>query len=340
MVERKRPRFNWSLWVKVILTATILGFILWKNRENGPAFLRELRNADKAWIVAAFFSMGLGMFGTAFRWNLLLRIQKISMSVLESWRLAMIGIFFNNFLPGSTGGDVIKIFYALRHAPDRKAQAVLSVIMDRILGLIAILGVTMLLLPLGYRQIARNPEVELSVWILAALLTVILAGLAAVVFTPLSILPRFLHELWTRIPKREVIATLHEAVVVHGRAGAATARAVAAAGLAVMPILFTGVCLARSLHLDIAAGPMTILFAIVLCAMSLPVSLSGHGIREGAFELLFNVFQVSREGLPVGSETALACSTLFLGVSLTWSLVGGLVYLLWSHRRKLDPEIR
>jgi uncharacterized membrane protein YbhN (UPF0104 family) len=340
MVERPRTRFNWSLWLKIALTTGILAFIIWKNRDNGPAFLRELRNADPFWITAAALSTGLGIFGGSLRWNFLLRIQQIFISVAESWRLAMIGVFFNNFLPGSTGGDVIKIFYALRHAPGRKPQAVLSVVMDRILGLIAILTVTMLLLPLGYRQIARNPEVELTVWLLATLLAATLTGLAAAIFTPLSILPTFIRRLWPRVPKRDVIASLYEAVVVHGRAGWATARAVAVATATVIPILLTGWCLARSLHLDIALGPMTILFAIVLCAMSIPISLSGHGIREGAFELLFNVFQVTRNGEPVGSETALACSTLLLAVSLGWSLVGGMVYLFWSQQRKLDPDFQ
>lgn len=340
MVERTRPGFNWSLWAKVTLTTGILAFILWKNRDNGPAFLRELRGADPLWIAAAALCSGLGIFGTSVRWNCLLRIQQISISVAESWRLAMIGVFFNNFLPGSTGGDVIKIFYALRHAPGRKPQAVLSVVMDRVLGLTAILTVTMLLLPLGYRQIARNPEVELTVWLLATLLAAILSGLGAALFTPLSILPGFIRRLWPRVPKREVVASLYEAVVVHGRAGWATGKAVAIATAAVIPILLTGWCLARSLHLDIAIGPMTILFAIVLCTMSIPISLSGHGIREAAFELLFNVFQVTRNGEPVGSETALACSTLFLGVYLAWSLVGGAVYLFWSQQRKLDPDFQ
>lgn len=340
MVERARPRFNWSLWVKVILTAGILAFILWKNRDNGPAFFRELRNADPFWISAAFLSSGLGILGVSLRWNFLLRIQKISLSAAETWRLAMIGIFFNNFLPGSTGGDVIKIFYALRHAPGRKPQAVLSVIMDRVLGLIAILTATMLLLPWGYRQIARNPEVELTVWLLGTLLVLVLTSLFAAVFTPISILPEFIRRLWPRVPKREVVASLYEALVAHGRAGKATLKVIAATVFAVIPTLLTGWFLARSLHLDIAVGPMTILFAIVLCAISIPISLSGHGVREGAFEILFNVFQVTRGGVEVGSETALACSTLFLGVSLLWSLVGGAVYLFWSQQRKLDPKFQ
>jgi len=340
MVERARPRFNWSLWAKIALTTGILAFILWKNRDNGPAFLRELRSADPLWITAAILSSGLGVLGGSIRWNCLLRIQQITLSLAETWRLAMIGIFFNNFLPGSTGGDVIKIFYALRHAPGRKPQAVLSVVMDRALGLIAILTITMLLLPLGYRQISRNPEVELTVWLLATLLAVMLTGLAAAIFTPLSILPDFIRRLWPRVPKRDVVASLYEAVVVHGRAGIPTLKACTAAFLGVIPTLLTGWFLARSLHLDIAAGPMTILFAIVLCAISIPISLSGHGIREGAFELLFNVFQVTRGGVEVGSETALACSTLFLGVSLLWSLVGGAVYLFWSQQRKLEPDFQ
>ena len=42
-------------------------------------------------------------------------------------------------LPGSTGGDVVKAWYAARQAPSRRTAAVMSVIVDRIVGLLALI---------------------------------------------------------------------------------------------------------------------------------------------------------------------------------------------------------
>jgi hypothetical protein len=69
----------------------------------------------------------------------------------------------------------------------------------------------------------------------------------------------------------------------------------------------------------------------------LPISFGGHGLREGAFAFLFTLFSITRHGNPVGEETALACSTIFLATSILWSLVGGLVYLFYSHTIKKNP---
>ena len=53
--------------------------------------------------------------------------------------LIMIGLFFSLFIPGGTGGDIVKGYYLLKEAPvGRKTSAALSIVMDRLLGLLGI----------------------------------------------------------------------------------------------------------------------------------------------------------------------------------------------------------
>jgi len=72
----------------------------------------------------------------AVRWQLLLEVQGIRITFAESLRLTFIGWFFNNWMPGSTGGDFVKAYYIARRT-HRKAEAVTTVFLDRLIGLVA-----------------------------------------------------------------------------------------------------------------------------------------------------------------------------------------------------------
>ena len=78
----------------------------------------------------------------AARWWWLLRVNGLDVSLGETIRLTWIGVFFNNVMPGQTGGDAVKAVYIVRRCPDGRIPALMSVIVDRILGLgsLALLG--------------------------------------------------------------------------------------------------------------------------------------------------------------------------------------------------------
>jgi hypothetical protein len=328
--EPKKPGGAWKIAAKVIVTVTILAVIFRKN--DWAALGREFQNADLVWMTAAFLCMGLGLVGTSVRWDYLLKVQDIDLPVFKVWIINMIGIFFNQFLLGSTGGDVVKVLYIAKQAPRRKARAMLSVIMDRVLGLLAMLLVIALFLPLELKRLEGNHDTRLILLALGVVTAMILLGGLGVWFVPVQRLPRFCHLLWEKVPQRQVIAAVYEGFHAHGKAARPTLLALLWTVITVSAVLSTGYLISRAMHLDIGYPQMTMLFAIILCAISLPVSLSGHGVREGMFILLFNVFSVTRDGQPVGNETALACSIIFFGLNLAWGLLGGLVYLGYSHK--------
>jgi len=340
MVETKRSRIpstlkSWSFWLRLSVTLAIL---IWLVRTNDLSVLAaELKAADTLWLILGFSCITLAIPCTTLRWWYLLKVQGIHLKLLNAGSLVMIGNFFNAFLPGSTGGDLIKIFYTIKQAPDRKARATLSILTDRVLGLIAILTVTMLLIPFKFTQIADNPEAREYILILAALLGVVFIGILTLFFFPLHRLPQGLKNIWLKVPKRDVILSLYEGFHEHGKAGHLTLKAIAMAGISVFFILSSGYCIARSLHLEVSYPLITIIFSLTLCAISLPISISGHGVREWMLILMFGIFQVTRHGSVVGKETAVAFSLIFLGLGMILALLGGLVYLNYSHQYKKIP---
>ena len=70
------------------------------------------------WLLAAGLMAGVAPVCATVRLWLLLRVQDILLPLRRVTQLYMIGMFFNLFLPGSTGGDAVKFFYLLRENPD------------------------------------------------------------------------------------------------------------------------------------------------------------------------------------------------------------------------------
>lgn len=92
--------------------------------------------AQWGWALAAVGAMMLQSPVGAVRWQMLLRVQGIRITFLESLRLTYVGWFFNNWMPGATGGDFIKAYY-IASQTHQKAEAVTVVFLDRLIGLVA-----------------------------------------------------------------------------------------------------------------------------------------------------------------------------------------------------------
>jgi uncharacterized protein (TIRG00374 family) len=74
----------------------------------------------------------------SFRWWLLLRTQSVFIGFLAAVRLNFLGWFYNNFMPGSVGGDLLRAWYVTKHT-DKRFEAALSVFVDRAIGLLSTL---------------------------------------------------------------------------------------------------------------------------------------------------------------------------------------------------------
>jgi hypothetical protein len=103
------------------------------DRGLGPM----IEHADRSLLLAAVFVFPIVFLITSYRWYLLLQALSIPMTLFRTLQINMVGAFYNTFMPGSTGGDLLKAYYAAKLTTHR-TRAVMSVIIDRILGLLAL----------------------------------------------------------------------------------------------------------------------------------------------------------------------------------------------------------
>ncbi|MCA8941164.1 MAG: flippase-like domain-containing protein, partial [Planctomycetes bacterium] len=130
--------------------------------QVSAGFWTVVKNLDLLLFAAGAACYLFSLVFSSIRWWWLLRVNRVECSIVDSIRFTWIGVFFNNVVPGQTGGDVVKALYIMRHAGDSgRVAAVVSVLVDRVLGLasLALLGAVVVLFFLD-----EFPEVAIGVW--------------------------------------------------------------------------------------------------------------------------------------------------------------------------------
>src|SRR5262249_35176643 len=113
----------------------LLGLVIWRNGVK----IREVfsRPIDWNWLAIAEVVYLIAMVSTFVRWYLLVRVIDARFTLRAAVLLGLIGSVFNLVIPGAVGGDLIKAAYLARmHV--KKTQAIASMVIDRIIGLLGL----------------------------------------------------------------------------------------------------------------------------------------------------------------------------------------------------------
>ena len=265
---------------------------------------------------------------SAWRWQVLARPLGFGGPLRRYVGLYFVGMFFNLLLPTSVGGDAVRAVY-LNAGPGRRVAAFLSVLLDRLSGLLVLLARACVA--------ALACPVPLPLWVRLAVGGA--AGAAAVGLALVPVSTRLLARLdvagggrWHRLLEtvRHLAASLREALAVYRRhprllAGStALSVLVQAAGVMTVALLGRAVGVPAPLAVYGVAVPMVALLTL------LPVSVNGMGVREAGMILFLGPAGVS-------AATAVTVAFLWFCVQTAAGLAGAGVYLFGQFPR---PEVR
>jgi glycosyltransferase 2 family protein len=218
----------------------------------------------------------------ASRWWLLLRTQGIHINIWAAIRLHFLGLFYNNAMPGSVGGDLIRAWYVTKHT-DKKFAAVLSIFVDRFIGLLSSLmmaGFCYFVLLRGVNLGAGQKAASgILKWGLIAV--VILVCLVAVVPAGRKLLAKAYQHGVTFAEKFWTAAVLY---------GSKPLTLLAAFGLTfiLQSMVITGFWLiGRQIGIEASVKYYFVFFPLTWGLGAIPVSVGGAGIVEGGLAVLF-----------------------------------------------------
>lgn len=284
--------------------------------ELRPSMPRVFADLELSGLALALLCFFCALLCGITRWWRLLNLAGCDVRWLDTFRLTYLGLFFNLVVPGLTGGDVIKAVLVVRENPTKRADALVSVLVDRVLGLGTLAALAAVVI-----FVIGGPFEPLKVPVAVVFGTMLVGGLTYV-NPKLRRLVGF-DRLVAKLPLGEKLKQLDDAIVFYTRHPLELTLALvlslgnhfgAITGVMALSIAF-GMPLAAIGFWDYVA-----IVPVANMVSSLPIAPGGWGVGEAAFGYLYGLMGQS---IAIG----VAVSVTFRLCQVLLGLAGGL-YLL------------
>ncbi|MEL6640307.1 MAG: lysylphosphatidylglycerol synthase transmembrane domain-containing protein [Pseudomonadota bacterium] len=310
-----KPRNKLFTAIKI---AASIGLIAWiVSTANLADVFAALKQVDVRWLLFAVALQFVGAGILSFRWKGLLDVQGVSPGWGYLYKSTLVANFFRQFLPSIIGGDVIRGHDAWK-AGATWPVALMSLLLDRLLGLLALALLAMVAVLFSDELSAKLPS--LRWWLIAAFV-----GLSVVL--SFLLLPRragSTPRTWPSLIPGKIAAKLSsigEAMTMYQGKPQALWRGLGLSVFLQINVVTFYWALSQALGLEIDYGSWFVIAPIAIFVMMIPLSINGIGVREAIFIFLLSQWDVT-------NSTALALAWLEYGIFLAFGLVGGLVYML------------
>lgn len=291
------------------------GLIYWILRGTDLGEIVAAVRSANVWLLLIAFSLHIAGFTlSALRWRMLLRTRGSNASILFLIKSYLVGVFFNNFLPSTIGGDVYRAYDSWRLGQSRSG-AVAVVFVDRFLGLLALMLFALLAL-LADNALTQNIPL-LRVWLLSGT-AVMLAAVWLLFMTP-RWLPGLIAGI--KVPFGNKLRTLMDALLAFKGERQLLFKALGLSVLLQANVILHYSLIARSLDLPIPFHTFFLIIPLATIITLLPISVNGIGVRENAYIFFFAPFAVS-------TPEAVAFAWIAYGMVVLQGIVGGIVYAL------------
>lgn len=311
-----------SLALRVAVSGLLLAYLIHLSAFNGIA--SAFSRIQPVYLLVFFLLYFLSVSLQSLRWKYLLKSWGISRGFQVLFRSIMTGLFLNNFLPGSLGGDIYRLYAGGRDTG--KVEAVgATIFYERILGYGSLVTLGLIALSIGF-NFAQD-------WLFWLLLGGALLGLLTL--SALSSIPAFervaqrLMDRYSLVQKLRLTNWLNSFRFKVQHPGML-------AGIFLMSFLIQLAdmssfrLVAAALQLPVSFGDLLLFVPLLYLAILLPVTFNGIGVRETVF-VIFS----SRWG--IASADAVAFSLTVFALNLAGSLVGGIIY--WFDRPMRGDEM-
>lgn len=354
--RRAIGRLGWRLGIGVLLLGWIFHSIFllegrraWEHRGFSWEELSRFQQWHVGWsygplelwhtltlvsgsgMLLSILFMGLTIFVGMVRWRFVLSAQGLNLSLGRTAEISLVAHFFNSFLLGSSGGDLLKAYYAARETHHKKTEAVTTVLVDRLVGLFAMLVFAGLMMLPNLDLLSRHPSLAALAWFIVLMM----AGCAGVL--TLSFWGGLSRSwptarLWLRkLPRGDLAERALDTARQFGK------RPLFLLRMFVLSMILNVFCvlqiwaLAWGMDLSVSLTALFVIVPIIVCVSALPITPSGLGVRENLYVMMLGVKEINVE-----ATAALSLSLLAYAGFLLWSIIGGIVYLMRKSRDHLD----
>ena len=318
----------WLSLLRFFVSFGLMGAILYYFRGQLPTIFQYLRTMQLAYFFLAVLVFFLGLLAVAFRLRFVVRVHGTKLSVPSAYYVNLIALFFNNVLPSSVGGEMVKAYYLYRDS-EGSVTVFSAVVVDRIFGLVTMLLIS--ILSIFFLDVAFGSHKIMGTIVLLTAATI---TLAVFIFNKrivdtlcqlhIPLLPAiFLEKI------REIYRAMYEYRGHKNLLGTCIGLTI----LGQLSYIIVNYFLAVSLSINI---PLSFFFFFVpiLLLMGVAPSVNGIGVREATFLFYLTEF--------TSAEKALALSLLTTFFMIFVGIISGIFYAfkggLGAGRDKISIE--
>lgn len=307
--------------IRMVISAGLLIYLLYYVGIQAIAdeFNNIIANSGFIYIFYALIIGLLAVIIMSIRWQVILRGYGFDTKWGKLFGYYLIGMFFNNFLPSTIGGDVVRVFKVVEDV-ENKSSALASVIIERLMGVAATLFLAFISLLILWQEF-HNPQL---LYVSGCLfLVIVLFFFSLIRNRPFKYLVRIFDTIkWYNIGGK--FKRLFEAIHFFQKRRRILAYAFIYSLFSQTGFVIMNYALAHALNIEIS---LTYLFLVVMVTFIITIlpSINGIGIREFGFISL-----LSKAG--VSNATALSLYFLNLIIPMILSLSGAVLFVLQKHK--------
>lgn len=315
--------------LKVLISLGLI-FYLFSRVELGKV-AGAIGSANYWYLLSAlalyFLAIGLNVA----KWRYLLQAQALSIPFLGLVRHTLVGLFFANLPLAMVAGDIARGYDLARHTSGQEVEVAVSVVVDRLVGLLSFIVVAAVMLAYAVFGLGRADLAWLLITV-AAVLVAFLSGFAVLLSRRLRRLVERLFE-WRAVARfGGLYRSLSSAVQVYRADAGVLAVALAIALLGVLTTTVVNWLAANAVQAGIPFLWVLVFNPLTPIAQFIPSIASGLGVNQGVFVGLYSTI-----GGVASPDGALAMSLVMQVIIYLASLPGGVLW--WRKRRVASPTM-
>ena len=316
-------------FVKALVSIALIWYLL--SKTDIAAIYASLLSANPWWLLLSLMTLYIGKVLTSYRWQRLLLAQGIHIPLRSLIASVFVGQFFNSFLPTTVGGDAMRAYDTASQSKE-SMKSVMSVFSDRLIGVFALALLAVIAVIIG---ILIGEDVSFYVLPVIIVFTICSFGVWMIFDDRLVIqLEKILLRIKLDKIARKFVKAYASLSILKDKKRVLLIAFLISIALQINVVLFY-YFIGVALDIKVSLLYYFMIVPIMLVVLLLPFSINGIGLREGVFVYLLT-------GLGVASQDAIALSVLSFLLTLTQSILGGIIFALRGinmRRAEVEPSV-
>lgn len=302
-----------------------LGIIYWLIKSDKLDFSSLKSLLNPVVFISCISLVAMNLFIVSERWRILLSSQNIKALSWPTFKLTLIGNFFNFAMPGGVGGDVVKAFYFAKDHPNSRVVALTSVLMDRVLGLFAMVLMAFMVMLVDIEHILKTPSLfTLFIFISSLALGFVLS--LALIFSEFIYQKNWIRKIISPLPLKNKLLKVYDSLHLYGQSKKKLTWVLLLSLVAQSSSVVFLALVGKAAGFEVSIWTYFLVAPLGFMATAIPISPAGVGVGQAAFYFLFNLYLQKDSNIGPTVITAFQIMTFFV------STAGAVFYLRRKDR--------